>query len=354
MLSSVRSLQWTCLACVAAVLAACGGSSSDDGAAQADAGKSVSVASDGASAAWTECAREGGSCSFSGTRRVRYGLDGRYVYRSVTGPIDCSNEVFGDPYPGADKLCWVASASAPTADAKLPYGQDASDYVLSFSEEFEGTSLDTQRWNSAIWYEASNPTQNYAVTGGSLKIWPQRDASGKFFNRTIDTDGKYYQTHGYFEIEAKLPRGKGAWPAFWLLNHDQPDPHRPEIDILEAYPGGGVDSGWSDADLRPTAYAATVWPTGWANGPAGSHTVTGVGDLSAGFHKYAVKWEPGRQTYYFDGKEVYSVNVSMGERMYILLDLWFGSASGEPDGTTPTGPDNAFEIRYVRAWKFKS
>ena len=44
----------------------------------------------------------------------------------------------------------------------------------------------------------------------------------------------------------------------------------------------------------------------------------------------------------------------MGERMYILLDLWFGSASGEPDGTTPTGPDNAFEIRYVRAWKFKS
>jgi hypothetical protein len=38
--------------------------------------------------------------------------------------------------------------------------------------------------------------------------------------------------------------------------------------------------------------------------------------------------------------------------MYILLDLWFGSASGTPDETTPTGRGNAFEINYVRAWRF--
>jgi beta-glucanase (GH16 family) len=225
---------------------------------------------------------------------------------------------------------------------------------LSFSQEFDGNALDTGVWNDAIWYDGSNSTKNYAVENGALKIWPQRDASGNFFNRTIDTDGKYYQTYGYFEMEAKLPVGMGTWPAFWLLNHDGAAPYRPEIDILEAYSGGGAGSGWSDANLHPTAYASTIWPNGIEGGSyAGTRTHQNLGDLSAGFHKYGVKWEPGKQTFYFDGKEVYSVNVSMGSRMYILLDLWFGSASGNPDDSTPTGKDNSYEINYVRAWQFK-
>jgi hypothetical protein len=37
-----------------------------------------------------------------------------------------------------------------------------------------------------------------------------------------------------------------------------------------------------------------------------------------------------------------------------MLDLWFGSASGQPDDSTPTGPGNAFEVRYVRSWQFKN
>jgi beta-glucanase (GH16 family) len=76
-------------------------------------------------------------------------------------------------------------------------------------------------------------------------------------------------------------------------------------------------------------------------------------DLSAGFHTYAVKWEPGRQTFYFDGQPFWTVNVSMSDPMYIMLDLWFGSASGTPDGSTPTGEGNSFEVNYVRAWQFK-
>jgi beta-glucanase (GH16 family) len=248
----------------------------------------------------------------------------------------------------------VVQAEAPAQQANAgPYGQDANAYTLTFSDEFQN-GFNRSVWNDSIWYEASNPTINYAVEDGKLKIWPQRDANGRFFNRTIDTDGKYYQTYGYFEIEAKLPYGRGTWPAFWLLNHDRQHPDRPEIDILEAYAGGGPNSGWSDANLKPTAYAATVWPRGIEGGPhAGSRTMQNLGDLSAGFHKYAVKWEPSRITFYFDGREVYAVNSSMNDRMYILLDLWYGSASGTPDDTTPTGKGNSFEVNYVRAWQFK-
>lgn len=230
-----------------------------------------------------------------------------------------------------------------------PAGQDPGNFSPTFSEEFN-SGLDTSVWNDHIWYESSNPTTNYKVEGGALKIWPQRDASGRFFNRTIDTDGKYYQRYGFFEMEAKLPIGKGAWPAFWLFNHI--DDRRPEIDVMEAYPGGGPDSGWSDSNLHPTAFAATVWPHGASNDAAGHRTLQ-TADLSQGFHKYGVKWEPNKLTFYFDGQEFYSLDVAMSDPMYIILDLWFGSASGDPDDSTPTGESNAFEVNYVRAWQFR-
>jgi beta-glucanase (GH16 family) len=234
--------------------------------------------------------------------------------------------------------------TAPATTTPMPFGQAAGTYKLAFQDEFN--SFNTAVWNDTIWYEASNPTKNYTVSNGSLKIWPQRDATGKFFNRTIDTDGKYYQTYGYFEIEAKLPIGKGTWPAFWLFNHI--GSRRPEIDIMEAYAGGGPNSGWSDANFHPTAYAPTVWLD--ASRLAGSKTIL-TSDLSAAFHKYALKWEPNKQTFYFDGREVYTLNVTMADPMYIMLDLWYGSASGQPDNTTPTGIGNSYEINYVRSWK---
>lgn len=232
---------------------------------------------------------------------------------------------------------------------RSPFGQNAADYELTFSEEFD--SLNRSVWNDHIWYEEPHPIKNYAVEDGVLKIWPHRDASGKFFNRTLDTDGKFEQKYGYFEMEARLPRGKGTWPGFWLLA--RPGNRRPEIDIMEAY-AGGVEP-WGRPDhagvSRPTAYGVTVWHD---EGIAAGQLQFDVGkDLSTDFHKYAVKWEPHRQTFYFDGKRIHTVDAHIADAMYILLDLWFGSSSGDPDESTPQGKSNAFEVRYVRAWRFR-
>jgi beta-glucanase (GH16 family) len=240
----------------------------------------------------------------------------------------------------------ATGASASTPDSG-PFGQDAGAYALSFSEEFD-KGLDSSLWNDHVWYEGSNATKNYSIDNGSLKIWPQRDGAGNFFNRTIDTDGHFYQTYGYFEVEAKLPVGKGTWPAFWLFNHI--DNRRPEIDIMEAYAGGGPSSGWSDGNLHPTAYGSTIWKD--ANVQGGFKMIQ-TPDLSSDFHKYAIKWEANKQTFYFDGKEVFTQDVTMGDPMYLMLDLWFGSASGAGDDSTPTGAGNSYEVNYVRAWKFK-
>jgi len=227
-----------------------------------------------------------------------------------------------------------------------PTGQPAAAYTLTFADEFN--SLNRNVWNDHMWYERPNPTINYAVENGILKIWPMRDASGNFFNRSFDTDGRFSQVSGFFEIEAKLPYGKGAWPAFWLFNHI--GTRRPEIDIMEAYPGGGPSSGWSNSSLHPTAYGITVWRDATA---LAGHTAVRTTDLSAAFHKYGLRWTNTKLTFYFDGQAVYSLSIRMKDPLYPVLTLWFGSASGTPDATTPEGKGNAYEINYLRVWKMR-
>jgi beta-glucanase (GH16 family) len=233
-----------------------------------------------------------------------------------------------------------------------PKGLDANLFSATWADEFNGTSLDPVKWNPSIWYESPNPTINYSVSNGLLQIWPMRDATGKFFNRTLDSDRKFQQQYGFFEIEAKLPIGKGVWPGFWLFNHDMPayPTKRPEIDILEAYPGGGPNSGWGDSNLHPVAFASTVWLDA---GTLGGTKTLPTTDLSAAFHTYGMDWQPNSITFYFDGKAFYTAVKSMPDPLYVLFSFWYGSASGIPDATTPTGPANSFAINYVRVWKRK-
>jgi serine protease len=67
--------------------------------------------------AWIFCANENGTCSFSGTREVRYGTSTKYVSKTFTGSTACSNSVFGDPAPGYAKTC---SYSGSTGAAPTP------------------------------------------------------------------------------------------------------------------------------------------------------------------------------------------------------------------------------------------
>lgn len=127
---------------------------------------------------------------------------------------------------------------------------------------------------------------------------------------------------------------------------------RPELDIMEAYPGGIEPWGAPDANGVPTSmmYGVTLWRD--VEDHAGFKMVA-TPDLSAEFHRYGAKWEPNKVTYYFDGREVYSADASLSEPMFMILSLWFGSASGKPNDSTPTGESNAYEVNYVKAWQFK-
>ncbi|MBK4735135.1 S8 family serine peptidase [Noviherbaspirillum pedocola] len=60
---------------------------------------------------WTWCSSEYNTCSFAGTREVKYGVNGVYTSKIVTGPVACSNAIFGDPVVGAAKECLYSSIS---------------------------------------------------------------------------------------------------------------------------------------------------------------------------------------------------------------------------------------------------
>ena len=70
-----------------------------------------------ASVAWTECAEENGTCSFSGTHSVKYGVTSAYVIRAFTNTAACNNATFGDPAVHQWKKCWIDSSSAAVTPA---------------------------------------------------------------------------------------------------------------------------------------------------------------------------------------------------------------------------------------------
>jgi len=139
--------------------------------------------------------------------------------------------------------------------------------------------------------------------------------------------------YGYAEIEAQVPRGKGLWPAFWLLPTGGGWP--PEIDVMEVL-GDDTDGFW-----------ATLHGRG-----GGGHRVTqgrvAAEDLSRGFHAYGVRWGADRIVWYLDGRPVFSAPTPADFHvpMYLLVNLAVGGGwPGAPDRDTPFPAE--FRIRRI-------
>jgi parallel beta-helix repeat protein len=88
----------------------------------------VTVTFSSPSSDWTFCAVEGAFCAFTGTKEVRYGANGSYVYRIFTGGTACSNSVFDDPLFGTKKECATKPTlvQLPPPPAGPVYGPQAS------------------------------------------------------------------------------------------------------------------------------------------------------------------------------------------------------------------------------------
>jgi len=234
--------------------------------------------------------------------------------------------------------------STHAAAAKSPWAKPG--WVLTFHDEFDGDSLDTNRWIDS--YPGGVRTHNnneqeyysphgYAVSGGQLHLIGRNQPEGgmPYSSGMVTSWDHFAQTYGWFEIRCRVPAGKGMWPAFWLLPAHGGWP--PEIDVLEIL-GHEPDK----------VYMTNHW---FDNGHQ-SHGESWTGpDFSASFHTFAVDWEPGTIVWYVDGVERARSTAGVpSEPMFVLANLAVGGDwPGMPDSTThfPASMD----IDYIRVYR---
>ena len=139
----------------------------------------------------------------------------------------------------------------------------------------------------------------------------------------LTTAQAFSQTYGYFEIRAKIPAGRGLWPAFWLIPVDRSWP--PEIDVMEAH-GHLVNGYW----------ATLHWREG-GGAPQEKGFRIRTPDLTEDFHDFGVEWGPEQILWTFDGEVVAHAPTpaSLRKPMYMVVNLAVGGKwPGDPDGAT--------------------
>jgi beta-glucanase (GH16 family) len=306
--------------------------------------------------------------------QAAYILKGQYAATRFQQIVDIGGTPAPAPAPAPSPTPAPAPTPGPAQGYVAPVGHSQMDFpYMTFREEFEGTEVDREKWpEDYVFYESFKTGQdNYDVTAGKLRAWATEPfvSPEEKTNFTLTTNGAFRQKYGYFEVRAKMPIGAGLWPApLWLYAHQDDAGNamsfRPEIDVAEMYCGGENNGaeGWSDTNNHPLYYAGSVHvPAAGADGstPAGSNGSDQFGpiDLSAAYYVYGVKWEPRtggqRLTFYFRGEQMGQpiLTTNMNYLMYLLVDLWIGSASGAASAeNTPTGPSNAMLVDYVRCW----
>jgi hypothetical protein len=113
-----------------------------------------------ASATWTACGNEGATCSFSGTREVRYGANGTYTSKVITGSTPCTSAVFGDPIKGVAKTCSYSSvlstvtSTAATGPSWIPCSGEGGTCVFSGTREVRygaGTSFSVKTFTGSVY-----------------------------------------------------------------------------------------------------------------------------------------------------------------------------------------------------------
>jgi beta-glucanase (GH16 family) len=110
--------------------------------------------------------------------------------------------------------------------ANVTASATATTYTLVWSDEFDGTMVNTGNWgfetggggwgnNEKEYYQAANAT----VANGNLVITAkkQRVKNYAYTSARLKTQGKREFTYGKIEARIKLPLGQGLWPAFWML-----------------------------------------------------------------------------------------------------------------------------------------
>lgn len=231
--------------------------------------------------------------------------------------------------------------------------------MLLWEDNFDGQGLDMNFWNvnegngcpcNCGW--GNNELQvytknNFTLTDGYLHLTAKKEGQG-YTSAKITTKDKFEFRYGRIEIRAKLPVGKGVWPAFWLLgaNIDEVGwPMGGEIDIMEYV--GKMPGVILNAIHTQDSHGNTV-----------NSKRTTIGDIEQGFHTYSANWTPDKIAFLVDGKVHYTFGPQnktgktwpFDKPFYIILNTAIGGNLGGPEVDGAIFPQD-YVVDYVRVYK---
>jgi beta-glucanase (GH16 family) len=269
----------------------------------------------------------------------------------------------------AGTLCHsAASAAASPARPVPPASGIPTGYKVVWSDEFSTPGLpDATKWtdqtfgNQQLWwhnerqYYTNKRLENAVVYDGKLLITARNETMtgapgwvGQEFTsaKLVTADTKTW-TYGFFDIRAKLPCGRGLWPALWLMSAKGSWPQDGEIDFMEAV---GFE--------KPPLVHATLHNALEGKVPSASHGMT-VADACTAFHNYQLDWRADSMTMLVDGHPFFHEerNLSGYDRwpynhpFYLAMNVTVGGAWGGLKGIDPSVLPQTMEIDYVRVYQ---
>jgi beta-glucanase (GH16 family) len=241
----------------------------------------------------------------------------------------------------------LLAAGAPAADAQT--------WNLVWSDEFNGGSVDRNKWtfevggggwgnNELEYYTDGN---NSSIVNGALQIEARRENVGgrNYTSSRMITRGKAEFTYGRVEARIALPQGQGLWPAFWMLGTNIGSVGWPacgETDIME------------HVNSEPRTHGTIHWDAGGYASYGGS---VGVSNVSA-YHVYTIEWTPASIKWFVDGAQYHEANIQNSinsteefhRPFFLLLNLAVGGNWPGPPNTGTPFPARMF-VDYVRVYQ---
>lgn len=245
-------------------------------------------------------------------------------------------------------------------------------WVQTLSEEFEGNQLNEKLWTTRFPWDGPQPGQlqryapeNVSVSNGVLLLKSEKKFGHEnndparptrdYTSGLIQSYDKFAQRYGYFEARVKFPTARGLWPAFWLM------PDRGAASGLGQWQRRDTGNGAMEIDIIEHL---TEWGPGRNNvavhwdGYGDKHKSWGTSQLyfgptPDGWHNFGLLWEPGKLTWFIDGKKVVEFENERVSNVasYIKLNTQMGGWATK-DVDLSKLPD-FFKVDYVRVWQLK-
>jgi beta-glucanase (GH16 family) len=234
---------------------------------------------------------------------------------------------------------------------------------LVWSDEFDGSTLDATKWAPEVrdvWFNnelqaTTNSRDNVTVTNGNLVITAKRETyNGRdYTSARINTKGKKDFVFGRIDTRAKLPKGKGIWPAIWMLGSNDataPWPNCGEIDIME------LRGSAPKMNLSTVHYGTNATTDHKQMGT--SYTLPGTDDFSNDYHIFTVIRSRDQMRFFIDGNLYYTLTSGQvtpypfNNPFYMILNVAVGGDfDGNPNATT-TFPQQML-VDYVKYYQYK-